>query len=283
MINCNQPQPAFCYPVFILLIGMFLFALSEPASAGGVVDIYQQKVPQMTTLECGKCHLQVFETLRDAGGQHQLECRDCHERFHTFTPGIPWEERVPSCASCHGTPHGEDLTDCLSCHGNAHAPIAALVHAEQLTDLCSRCHQQQQQELQQEQNPHGGQDCVDCHQSERHGESPQCLLCHEDPHTPYVDNQGCVSCHPPHQPQNVNYSAEIPNDLCGGCHAAEQQALESTSKKHQLLACTVCHPKQHGAVTSCRDCHANGPHNPTLLKNFESCGDCHGDPHQLKL
>jgi predicted CXXCH cytochrome family protein len=263
----------------LLLIG----GVVVPSALAEVADIYAQEVPEMTTIECAKCHLPVFEALRDAGGLHKQECRDCHDKFHTFTPGVPWEERVPSCASCHDLPHGEELTACLECHRNAHAPVESLVVAGQLADLCVHCHQQPQIELEIADNVHGEQSCADCHQAERHDVRPQCSTCHDESHVAFVDNAGCVACHPPHEPNRVEYGTEVDNQLCAGCHAEQSEVLQASAKKHQLLACVVCHAKSHGNMTSCQQCHGNGPHNPTLLKNFTSCSDCHGDPHRLKI
>jgi len=267
----------------LLLIWILLFGVAGTVCAADVAAIYQQEVPEMTTLECAKCHVAVFEALRDGGGLHQQPCRDCHQKFHTFTPGTPWKERVPACSDCHGTPHGETLSACLDCHKNAHAPLASLVIAEELSDLCSDCHHQPVEDLGQENNPHAGQACVDCHQGERHGERPECVLCHSDVHVEYVDNSGCVACHPHHNPNQISYGTDIPDTICAGCHSEQQQQLQASKKKHQLLACVVCHAEEHGNVTGCRDCHGNGPHNPTLLENFNSCSDCHGSPHSLKL
>ena len=273
--NCGGKMVLFL--VFVSLL------LTTSAYADDAAAIYQQEVPEMTTLECAKCHVSVFAALRDGGGLHQQPCRDCHEIFHTFTPGTPWEERVPSCNTCHDYPHGEAQSDCLACHKNAHAPIASLSIAAELSHLCVECHQQPAAAIQLENNVHGGQECVDCHQGERHGEKPQCNLCHEDSHTEYIDNGGCIVCHPQHEPNNIVYGTDVANAICGGCHDDQLEELQASEKKHKLLACVVCHADAHGNVTGCSDCHANGPHNPDLLKNFDSCSDCHGSPHGLKL
>lgn len=267
----------------LLLLGVLFFLSAAPLLAEQVADIYAQDVPEMTTLECAKCHVQIFTDLRDAGGLHKQQCRDCHEIFHTFTPGVAWEERVPSCVGCHEYPHGEDMNVCLECHKNAHAPVESLVVAGKLAEFCVRCHQQPQTDLQLVGNAHGGQECGDCHQGERHGSLPQCSACHEGAHAAYVDNAGCVACHPAHEPNRINYGTEIENALCAGCHADQYEVQQVSEKKHKLLACVVCHAKEHGNITSCQQCHGNGPHNPTLLENFETCSDCHGDPHRLKL
>ncbi|SHI43328.1 doubled CXXCH domain-containing protein [Malonomonas rubra DSM 5091] len=255
------------------------------ACAGSLfaADVYQQQVPEMTTLECAKCHVQVFEALRDAGGLHQQECRDCHDKFHTFTPGVAWEDRVPSCASCHEHPHGEELIKCLDCHQNAHAPIESLVVADALAEMCGQCHQGETEQLQQNVSAHTEMACAECHQGEKHGARPACTLCHEKPHTEYVDNAGCASCHPPHAPLVIKYDNKVQSSICAGCHPDQRKFQESSDLKHRTLACVVCHADEHGNIHDCQHCHGYGPHNPELLKNFKGCVDCHGDPHSLNL
>ena len=139
MMNLCRIVSLRCRLAVAIVSGCLLIMTTGIVVAADVADIYQQDVPQMTTLECAKCHLQVFEALRDGGGLHQQQCRDCHDRFHTFTPGTPWEERVPACSSCHEFPHGEEMNICLTCHTNAHAPVVSMVPAEKLFDLCDRC------------------------------------------------------------------------------------------------------------------------------------------------
>jgi len=267
----------------LMLTMALLLGLAGTAGATDVTSVYQQEIPEMTTLECAKCHVQVFEALRDGGGLHQQECRDCHTKFHSFAKGTPWEERVPSCASCHEQPHGEKLVACLDCHQNAHAPISSLVVAGALADKCGECHPDENSQLQQQPSAHTEIACAECHQGERHGTRPACSLCHEQPHTPYVDNGSCSGCHQPHAPLVIKYDNKVQSTLCAGCHADQRKFQESSKLKHRSLACVVCHPAEHGNILDCQHCHGLGPHNATLLKNFSGCTDCHGDPHSLNL
>lgn len=260
-----------------------LFTVVGAAGATDVADIYQQEVPEMTTLECAKCHVQVFETLRDRGGLHQQECRDCHTKFHTFAKGTPWEDRVPACTTCHEHPHGDEMVACMDCHQNAHAPISSLVVADALADKCSKCHQGESEQLQLNPSAHSEMTCTECHQGERHGARPNCTLCHDEPHTEYVDNTSCSGCHPPHAPLVIKYDNKVQSTLCAGCHAEQRKFQESSDLKHRTLACVVCHPAEHGKILDCRHCHGFGPHNPDLVKQFSGCVDCHGDPHSLNL
>lgn len=266
-----------------LLSVLLLLSAGNVFAQDTAVDVYQQAVPEMTTLECAKCHIQVFNDIRDIGGLHKQQCRDCHEIYHTFTPGIAWEDRVPACSNCHDNPHGEEVVACLDCHQNAHAPIQSLVVAEKLVELCGTCHQDQVQELQQNVSAHSEQACADCHLGEQHGQRPLCTICHEEPHTEFIDNTSCSGCHPPHAPLVIKYDNKVETAICAGCHAEQREVQKGSVKKHRTLACVVCHAQEHGNTLDCQHCHGFGPHNETLLKNFSGCGDCHGDPHGLKL
>ena len=86
MMNLCRIGGLCCRLAVVVVSGCLLMSTTGIVVAADVADIYQQDVPQMTTLECAKCHLQVFEALRDEGGLHQQQCRDCHDRFHPLPP-----------------------------------------------------------------------------------------------------------------------------------------------------------------------------------------------------
>ena len=260
-------------------------AVAEARSKQKVVETkksdnpYAQTIVQLTTTDCARCHESVFNTIRDTGGKHQLECRFCHESFHTFRPDTPWKEIVPNCETCHGEIHGSNFKDCLSCHGNAHAPIAGLVNMTALDKDCSNCHTPQGQEILQYPSDHGKIQCSACHH-ERHGYLPNCTECHVKPHTTFIDNNGCMGCHPVHKPTQISYADDTPNASCSGCHETVTTRLVTTHKKHASLQCAYCHSDTHGYVPDCQKCHAQ-PHSKAMLDRFDGCLDCHGDPHAL--
>ena len=244
--------------------------------------VYQQDIPEMNTLECAKCHPEVFRTIRDEGGQHRLECQDCHITFHNFKPGLSWEARMPACSDCHDQVHGESFPECLSCHRNAHAPLASLVGIDQLAGQCAACHAEAARAIEQNPSAHAELSCSECHR-ERHGYRPGCAECHPEPHTPYQEQQGCIGCHAPHAPLAISLGEDVPNRLCATCHREAADRLAQSGKKHQALACVFCHAGSHGDAATCGQCHGNGPHNPEQLANFDQCQDCHGDAHGLSL
>ena len=262
----------------IILCGLFLLAVGA-FSASAETDIFSQKVEPLTTLDCARCHEQVFTDLRDRGGAHKMVCRDCHEQFHTFKRDLGWEQRVPACTSCHGEPHGSeaDMIDCLDCHSNPHAPVDSL-SLELLEPLCARCHAEPTQQMQQP-SAHSELGCNECHQ-QQHGSLPKCTECHEEPHSPFESNAGCMQCHPVHNVSIMLYSETIPNNACAGCHSQPAQQLKQGHLAHALLNCTFCHADEHGNTPSCQDCH-DTPHSPEMLQDFAGCNDCHGNPHDL--
>ena len=264
--------------LLFLLFSTLAPAAEKPPGAG----VYQQEVPEMGTLECAKCHESVFTTIRDEGGRHQLQCRECHVRFHSFQQGLTWEERMPSCQGCHGLTHGETFIDCLSCHRNAHAPVASMVEVERLANQCSSCHSEPQTTLSEQASAHTTLDCTECHDGS-HGSIPACTDCHAEPHTPYRDNAGCVACHPAHAPLDITLENGVKNSLCQPCHGQAVEQVEQGTKQHAALSCVFCHAGQHGDIPSCEQCHGTGPHNTEMLKGFKGCNDCHGDAHTLSL
>lgn len=278
--------------VFILLIAIWGWAEQTATAMGAPVskaksekadsqpnDSYSQTVVPLTTIECARCHESVFDTIRDNGGKHRQECRFCHTTFHTYRPGSDWQQAVPKCGDCHGEIHGDSFKECLSCHGDPHAPISGLVNMDFLSKSCADCHTIQSGEIAQYPSAHTELQCSDCHHS-RHGYVPDCTECHTDPHTVFVDNSGCSSCHPAHRPAEIRYSDDTPSAACSGCHEDTVKRLMSTTKKHSNLQCAYCHSETHGNIPDCQKCHGV-PHSKTMLDLFDGCLDCHGDPHAL--
>ncbi|WP_316348895.1 hypothetical protein [Desulfuromonas acetoxidans] len=260
-----------------------LFLLATTLSSAGIAnaedDVFSQSIAPMTTLECARCHEQVFTDLRDQGGAHKMVCRDCHETFHNFSKQLTWQQRVPACSDCHDYPHGESaiMSACLTCHSNAHAPVASL-NLNTLEPLCHQCHQQPAEEMTQP-SAHSDMTCSECHQ-DRHGYLPKCTECHEEPHSPFISSKACMQCHPVHHVSDLLYSDAIDNSACGGCHEEPATELKQGHLAHSLLNCTFCHAEEHGAMTTCNDCH-DTPHSAEMLEGFSDCNDCHGNPHNL--
>lgn len=255
----------------------------SPAPAKPKVNsIYQQIIEPLTTRQCAQCHYSVFENIRDKGGKHQINCRECHAIFHTFRPGKAWADVVPQCSTCHDGVHGTAFSECLSCHTDPHAPVTSLINLDILSQNCGTCHAGQKREITQHTSAHTEVTCKECHHTE-HGHRPKCTECHSEPHTEFVDNSGCMACHPAHSPREINYSAATGNQVCSGCHVEVTQYLTSSTRKHSTLQCVFCHANQHGFIPDCNKCHS-APHSKAMMNRFENnCSSCHGEPHSLTL
>jgi predicted CXXCH cytochrome family protein len=264
---------------FILLLTNFFWGSIAAQEEGP--EIYQQEVKPLTSLECARCHYNVFTEIRDRGGAHQLACKKCHETFHTYKPGMEWKDAVPDCNTCHDKFHGEELPDCLRCHQNAHSPTESL-NVEKMSQDCHKCHEEPAADLKKFFSAHAEMSCNECHH-DKHRYMPTCIECHEEPHAPYVDDAGCIACHPAHSPLEINYPESLANDVCISCHKLAEEQLSQNGKKHAFLQCTFCHAEKHRYVPSCQHCHGKGPHTEEMLKKFESCQDCHGTAHLLMI
>jgi predicted CXXCH cytochrome family protein len=262
-------------------------ASQKTAVAGSGVEIeapavYQHSVTPLTTLQCAQCHESVFNDIKANGGKHQINCRECHESFHTYKPGKKWSEVVPQCVTCHGQAHGPSFPKCLACHADPHAPVASLVNLGELEKGCAACHIPQKHEIASFPSAHAEVSCAECHHT-KHGYKPDCRECHEEPHTNYVDNAGCIACHPVHSPTQINYPATTANIVCSGCHEEVARQLESSHRKHSQKACVFCHVDRHGYIPECTKCHT-APHSKAMLQRFNNdCKECHGEPHALIL
>jgi predicted CXXCH cytochrome family protein len=244
-------------------------------------NVYNLAVESLNTLDCARCHISVFTDIRDNGGKHQLQCRDCHKTFHTSKPGMAWADVVPKCKDCHGEIHGQDFAHCMSCHQDAHMPIKTMVNADILSKDCNSCHDKQGAEVIQHQSAHTDVACNECHHTE-HGKIPACTECHPEPHADYEDNDSCRTCHPAHSPLDINYGKEVANSICFQCHAETARKLTDSTRKHSTLKCVFCHADRHRHVLKCENCH-EAPHSEAMLKKFNDCQECHGEPHALIL
>ncbi len=256
--------------------------LQQKTVASAESDPYAQEIKPLTTQQCGQCHFSVFEGIRDNGGRHKIHCRECHTTFHSFRPGMAWSDAVPQCTTCHDEAHGPAFPDCLSCHTDPHAPISSLTDLDVLTKSCKTCHSRQGKEVIQFKSAHTEVNCNECHHT-KHGYRPDCTECHSEPHTDFIDNAGCMGCHPAHSPREIHYPATTENQVCSGCHAEVNQVFVKSSKKHASFKCAFCHSDRHGFIPDCNKCHGE-PHSKKMMARFENnCTSCHGDPHSLTL
>jgi predicted CXXCH cytochrome family protein len=72
--------------------------------------------PDMPSKNCAACHANIYDTLTASKTKHAaFACVFCHKEKHKM---------IPSCESCHGTPHPapmlEKFPKCNMCHISAH-------------------------------------------------------------------------------------------------------------------------------------------------------------------
>ena len=184
-------------PVSILVV--FLGCAANSLAIEG--DSYSQNVEkmtdEMTTIDCARCHYEIFMSIKNGRGAHRIECRECHETFHSFRRGLKYEDVLPTCTGCHETPHGESeqMVACKSCHVVPHAPLASL-ELKTLEPLCSSCHTDAGSRIASGRVAHGQLKCTLCH-SDQHGYVPSCQTCHGTPHSQEITEgfTGCSDCH----------------------------------------------------------------------------------------
>jgi len=200
-------------------------------------------------------------------------------------------EGVKNCLKCHGLGEKEVDPHCLDCHGEIVQLRADRrgFHALRGSGACADCHLE-----------HGGRDfdLIDWGQggqdgfdhakagwplSGRHAEL-DCGKCHADSlrKSPVMElrprgagndtwlglETGCASCH--RDPHENRFGAD-----CAKCHV--------TTDFHTIVEASFDHDRtryplrgKHATVT-CAACHPSGF---KALPRFETCRDCHQDPHR---
>jgi hypothetical protein len=152
---------------------------------------------ELTTVDCARCHYEIFMSIKNGMGAHRMECRECHETFHNYKKGMQYEELLPACSDCHDTPHGdsEQMLACMTCHAVPHAPLASL-DLKTLEPACTDCHADAGSRLAAGSSAHTLLKCIFCH-ADRHGYVPTCQECHGTPHASEITEgfSGCLDCH----------------------------------------------------------------------------------------
>lgn len=242
-------------------------------------DLYSGEPQPLTLEQCGQCHPVHFRDIKQSGGKHQFDCRECHTVFHVYNPRKEnYTDIMPDCQKCHDLIHGKKHSHCLSCHSNPHAasespPLTGVV------DACADCHSDQIDELTGQPSRHTELSCDNCHHTE-HGTIPSCSECHQ-PHFSGQSFARCSRCHSPHQPLSTAFPSDVDLKNCSGCHTDIFTKWSQTASRHGRVSCSECH-SAHMKIPDCQDCHGIPPaHSKTMLDKFPRCLDCHLDVHDL--
>lgn len=243
------------------------------------VSLYTATPQPLTLEQCGQCHPKHFQDIKQTGGRHQFDCRECHTIFHAYNPRKDnYAAIMPSCTNCHSLIHGEKHGQCLLCHENPHAIQQAPTIA-QVVNLCADCHTDQGNQLAAQPSQHTELSCDNCHHTQ-HGLIPSCAECHQ----PHFDAQAftsCTDCHDVHQPLIIALAEDIELKTCDACHSDIYSKWQSTPSKHGQVSCAACH-NIHKKIPQCQVCHATpSSHSKTMLEKFPRCLDCHLDVHDL--
>ena len=242
------------------------------------VSPYALEITPLTPADCGRCHSTVYNQIKKEGGKHQIECVQCHTKFHVYNPVKQnWKEIMPKCQECHGLIHGEKYATCSTCHTNPHAPKTQMIMGPEMAKVCGDCHRKVAEEVQKNPSKHTKVECSMCHH-QKHGYIPSCMECHK-PHTAEQTVKDCLACHPVHSPLNITYAQTVANEVCGACHNKPYEKIKATVSKHRNVSCAKCHSK-HKYIPKCEECHGK-THGEGLLKKFPNCLQCHIDAHDL--
>jgi hypothetical protein len=248
-------------------------------TAPSLSDPYDVEPEPLTVADCGRCHVTHFRQIRQDGGQHRFDCRECHEVFHAYNPiRGNFAELMPECAQCHTPPHGEKNNDCLACHENPHTPLR-IPFSDRLVSTCGECHQSPAAQLKQFPSAHSEQGCQTCH-PQSHGKILNCFECHK-PHFEKQPLTECVTCHQVHKPLQIALLPNSSTKTCGDCHSEVLEKWTRTPSRHGQVNCGECHTS-HGSVPQCSSCHPS-PHSEGMLAKFTSCLECHVDAHDLPV
>lgn len=216
----------------------------------------------MLERNCRECHSKAPESLE--GGDHSKKgCSFCHVQ-HGYTL---------TCQDCHGLYHPAGFEDCRQCHINAHTPLNLELPSNITQEECTLCHPPAMRTaFEIRPTRHAQIECELCHP--KHGQIPECTACHTG-HGKTMTAIDCVQCHRQgHVPTSIDYAADTPSTLCGGCHKENARHLKENITRHSNKHCAYCHP-QHGQIPECTACHGS-KHSMAA-----GCITCHDEAHNL--
>ena len=133
---------------------------------------------------CSLCHVDEITVLNVNPTKHsELDCSSCHTKH-----GL-----IPECTNCH-SPHDDTMKadDCGDCHQTGHIPTRIIYPATTPKSMCSGCHADAINMIDDSGTKHSNLLCSQCHP--QHGQIPACSSCHATPHGPAMTDCG-VTCH----------------------------------------------------------------------------------------
>ncbi len=201
---------------------------------------------------CEGCHADPHE------GQMSLSCDKCHNEQGFERPWVNDHHQSGSAFPLRGR---HALLQCRQCHNQQlKARDFAGTDAGEIAGNCQNCHQ----------DPHQNQmgaSCNTCHTET--GWTGGNLLFSHDLHAPFkLDGLhsalACSTCHGQEQKRYRPLAHE-----CGTCHAAQQAAMQGTSRVLSGPA------DPHNGRLSCRDCHDLSKPGQGADEFARRCATCH--------
>lgn len=213
--------------------------------------------------ECAKCHnLDSWKAARDfdhsktryplTGLHAKVACEKCHKPDSPGGPARYQNMKFDSCTACHADPHrGEFKKSCETCHSTSGwknlQPGFNFDHSKTNYPLLGK---------------HAQVACAACHLN---GDFKKPLV--------YAH---CADCHKP-DPHKGQFSARAQKGECSECHNVEGwKPSLFTVKLHDASAYPL---KGKHAQVDCAKCHIPAGKDTVYKVKFESCTDCHKDPH----
>jgi len=214
---------------------------------------------------CFACHTELPRKYKNTHSPYAKgECTSCHQPHQSLNANLLVKEPESLCLGCHSLASVQKkhpnfpakLGQCGSCHNPHGSDRPALVRDilhEPYADDCGNCHAGKNA-------PVPIDTCLGCHPevSEQMASSHNHLVRFED--------NGCMACHSPHAGDDKRLLKGRQRHVCGKCHEATFQRLDSAKFSHTMKG-------------ACNDCHApHGSNHPAMTKATitEVCSECHG-------
>jgi len=218
---------------------------------------------------CVSCHPQPDRDMKTYASAHaEMDCNQCHAAHAEAT----------ACGECH-EPHADGMADgdCLKCH-RPHRPTAIDFTGDVESGLCRSCHEDVVEMVNDRGEAHTQVGCVECHRQHPPEETdviPECAACHGPDDSAHYQVGGCETCHPPHEPLNMDYSGmSSVKPVCVSCHEPPGREMQDYPGSHSEMDCRECHAA-HAESSACLDCHE--PHAAKM--ETADCFTCH-QPHR---